>query len=147
MRRPARPASIRWFELLFLVAYALRLLNIYLARAAMSARIALQAERTSWPATIALFAFGILVPVLGAWLAARRANRVAAWLLVIWMILDVSAFAASILLHGTSFGPTTKVALLTCALYLASAIALFMPASRAWLARRRAPAETADDFV
>jgi hypothetical protein len=147
MRRLAPPASILWFEYFFYAAFILRLVNAYLSRAGTMVRLELLAMTLSWPATIAVFALGFLLPLAGAWLTRYRANRIAAWLLLILMVLTILGFVANIVLRRFALGPVTMIGICTCVLYLACAVALMAPRSRKWLAKRPSTADLVDDFA
>ena len=142
-----RPNSIRWFERLFAAALLLRLLNAYLSRA--NIRLQLEPLAQFWPRTalLALVAAGFLVPLVAAWLIARRANLIAAWFLAIWLCVDCAAFLVPLLRHRFVVGPITTIAFLVCAFNLASIATLTLRGSRRWLTKQRSAAEIAQDFA
>ena len=138
-----RPGSILWFERLLLASIVIR--PIYLIgrwedltlRAGQAFPVGL---------LIALAALTILIPLILGWLVARRASRVAAWLVEIWIVAGLLIYASSMVPMGLHWDMLMHPAFAIAVLSLAAGIALLLPESRRWLAGRPGFADLERDF-
>ena len=139
-----RPRSIIWFERLFLASIAVRPIYLIVRWELLTFR----SEQSGVPigVLIALVALSFLIPLTLGWLAARRASRMAAWLVAIWILVIVLVYASSMVPVRWRWGILTDPAFAIFVLSVAAGIALFLPESRRWLARRPGLADLEKEF-
>ncbi len=126
-----RPASIIWFERLYLASFVLSLFTIGPVFRAVG--VGFVAPLTL--IFIVLFAFGL--PLLLALLTSRRRSNIAKWLFVILMGLGT----ALAIFAGVNSGAWnwTVLGILIWALQIAAVVLLFAPSARAWLTSKALP--------
>lgn len=132
-----RPASIRKFEILFLASLLTGLIGTLI----------------SWNATLAQFRAGaggvelspaILIGVLAViyaimlllwYLIARRASKIAKWILVVFTLISLIGIPA---LFSPPFTLSKGIELLSNLLQVAAVVFLFLPDARVWFAGDKA---------
>jgi hypothetical protein len=133
-----RPASIVQFERLFLGALALDVVvDVLTWNAAMATSKAYPELAAIGPAmVIGIMAVGTALALLLWYLAARRASKVAKWLIAIWFVLSTVLLALS-LFRGISFAVPVVLGWLAYLLRAWSVSYLFKPDADAWFASKR----------
>ena len=139
-----RPGSIRWFERFFLASIVLR--PIYLIGRWEDLTFGSELSGLPVGILIALAALTILIPLLLGWLVARRASRIAAWLVAIWIVAGVLTYASSVIPGGLHWDMLVHPAFVIVVFSLAAGFALVLPESRRWLAQRPGFADLERDF-
>jgi hypothetical protein len=144
--RLTRPRSILWFERLYFAAILLRALNLSLAWPVFRSR--LRADYPDWPnaAVLLLAAIVLIVQLTLGWLAARRRSRVAAVLILFWILYVVVTFVADLARNGFGLGRHMLVADLVVLLAVAAMVMLLLPESRRWLSGRPGLSDLERDF-
>lgn len=129
-----RPASIIWFERLFLLGLALGLVNgmiqfdTALAQIESDPKLAQLGWGTGFVVTV--MAISLLIPLLLWFLIARRASNIAKWVLVIFTVPGLFFLPSSAEQMSTSAFVLTWV---LTAIQLAAISFLFKRDAREWL--------------
>ncbi|WNO53072.1 hypothetical protein [Stakelama saccharophila] len=139
-----RPISIRRFELFYLLAVALGILNGILSWNTTMAAMEQQSPEAAaiMPAATAVgLAIGLGISLLLWFFVARRASNVARWILIVLYALGLLSFLYTLSM-GTMAGGGVSMALMLLS-YVLEAIAIYMtfrPDADAWL-KGQGPAE------
>jgi hypothetical protein len=132
-----RPASIVWFE------------RLYLASVLVSAgNAAMQWETTTAQASSPAFVIGLQATIFAILLAltllvSRKGNNVAKWVIVAFFAFRLVSFAYVLMVPAMMLGPLVLTVLHTLLQTMAVAL-LFTPSARAWLGRKDSPPTDAE---
>lgn len=138
-----RPESIKKFDMLYLGAVVLGLVNFVLSYGAMKAQMDAELARTGVEmgsgVLIASVIFGIVISLALWFLISRLRIEVVKWVLVLFFLWGLIGMPA---LFADGFGPTDIIALATFVMQAAAIYFLFRPDAKAWFAEKREAAAT-----
>ena len=139
-----RPDSIRKFDMLWLGALALGVVQFFLGYGALKAEIETQLAGTAMragtsdAALVGGFIFGIVISLALWFLVSRQRLEFVKWILILlffWGLINLpSAFAAGLTLMGA-------LSIVAAIMQAAALYFLFRPDAKAWFAARGTPTD------
>ena len=132
-----RPASIQWFERLYLGSLGLGLVNLLVHYSSL--KVALGSTGGQMGFVFLSFLVGIAISLMFWYLVARRASNLAKWFLVALVVIGLIGLPGS--LRMTDMLGTTYIAIGALATLIQAAATglLFTAESRRWFAAKGAP--------
>jgi drug/metabolite transporter (DMT)-like permease len=133
-----RPAAIRWFQILLLLALVIDVANNLAASGDLIANMAKRGVKVS-PVSIAVMSLAPVLAGLGFWyFIARRRNNIARWALAVLVAVGALFFLLRATQLGWSnLGTPLAIAGLGELLKLAAVVCLFTPKANVWFSRSR----------
>lgn len=132
-----RPASIQWFERIYLATLVLGLVNLLVHFGKLGEVMG----NTGSTMTVVMlsFAIGIAISLAFWYLVARRASNIAKWFLVVLVVLGVLGLPGAYGMISTLGLPYVALGALSTLLQVVAAGLLFTAESRRWFAAKGAP--------
>lgn len=132
-----RPASIQWFERLYLATLVIGLVNL-LAHFGKLSEV-MGSNGSTMTVVMLSFAVGIAISLVFWYLIARRASNIAKWFLVALVVLGVIGLPGGFAMTDTLGLPYVAIGALATLLQVVATGLLFTPESRRWFAAKGAP--------
>lgn len=132
-----RPASIQWFERLYLGSLVIGLANLLFHYGKLSSMMGSLGGSVGF-VFVSFFA-GLAISLAFWYLVARRASNLAKWFLVALVALGLLGLPGSFSMTGTLGTPYIALGALATLVQAVSVGLLFTPEARRWFADKGAP--------
>ncbi|MES2303082.1 MAG: hypothetical protein V4521_13580 [Pseudomonadota bacterium] len=132
-----RPASIQWFERLYLATLVIGLFNLLVHYDTLSK--VMGNNGSTMNVVMLSFAVGIVISLLFWYLIARRASNIAKWFLVALVVIGLIGMPSGFAMTGTLGLPYVAIGALSTLLQVIATGLLFTPESRRWFAAKGTP--------
>ncbi len=133
-----RPASIQWFERLYLGSLVLGLVNLLVHYGRL--RDVMGGVAGSMGFLFVSFVVGIAISLMFWYLVARRASNIAKWFLIVLVVIGLIGLPGSFAMSGTLGMTYIALGALATVIQAVSAGLLFTAESRRWFANKGVPA-------
>lgn len=132
-----RPASIQWFERIYLATLVIGLGNLLIHFGTLSTVMG----NVGSTMTVAMlsFAAGIAISLLFWYLVARRASNIAKWFLVALVVIGLIGLPSGFTMTETLGVPYVAIGALSTVLQVIATALLFTAESRRWFAAKGTP--------
>lgn len=132
-----RPASIQWFERIYLATLVIGLGNLLIHFGTLST--VMGNVGSTMTVVMLSFAAGIAISLLFWYLVARRASNIAKWFLVALVVIGLIGLPSGFTMTETLGVPYVAIGALSTVLQVIATALLFTAESRRWFAAKGTP--------